>query len=638
MNTNLSMLIRSRVLTILALLFSHTVWAGGGGPDAYGYTWVDCTASPNAFHWVDIVGRPQATQLLGLLDDNFSAPIPLGFNFRYYWVDYSAVRIGSNGWLSFANPAVNNAHCFQPMPSATAQGTNATLAPLLSDLSFTSSYSTLPNVGEVWYWTSPGQDSFVVTYKNVPWWKDDQQSTNPPDWIGANTFQIILSRVDTGITFNYLHISQDSLPTYANCSTDVVVGIENSSGLIGLMPLADSLPGDSSCFHFVYPKVDSFLVSDMYAVWNGAPGSKGFFVKPGDTIHMRSHVTNAGNAPFSDTVIVEGKVLNQGFNLRWVERDTLTGFPVGGDTTIDFSHPCILSLPGHYYANTLISAVEDLNGGNDFMSAEIVVMDTGTVLKVLSYATSSNTVTSVSWPPGLSGNNGAGMYFRAPFPVYRVTAVEVFIVGNDGNPQTPLPAGFRVEVYSADSLQGLGNLLSSDLVTVQAALEDAWNPIYPIGLPQFIDEGFYVAWIQGGAGIGLGTETIGPKSRQNYEIINGAWAPHRNINTEDFLVRVQVEPLIVGRPSAHTPALHMRLSPNPSDGRFCLEWEAEQAGSFRLRVVDVMGCEVLNKSVAVPRPGTHREDFYLENQSSGVYFLEFSNSKARATRSLVVLR
>lgn len=632
------MLNRSRIVTILALLFSHLAWAGGGGPDTFGYTWRDCSNSPDQFHWVDIVGRPQATQLFGLLDDNFSASIPLGFSFRYYWVDYSALRIGSNGWLSFSATTVNNAHCFQPMPSSTLQGSNATLAPLLSDLSFTSSYATLPNAGEVWYWTSPTQDSFVVTYHNVPWWKNDQGSLNPPDWIGSNTFQVILSALDSSITYNYLRVSQDSLPTYPTCLTDVVVGIENSSGLIGLMALADSLPGDSTCFRFLYPQVDSFLVSDMVANWNAVPGSKGFFVLPGDTIHMRSNIVNAGNNAFADTILVEAKVLSQGQNLRWVDRDTLAGFAAGGDSTIAFSHPCILSQPGHFYSNTFLSAAEDLNATNDFHSSEIVVVDTASVLRVLSYSTSGSTVTSVSWPPGVGGGNGAGMYFRPPYPLYRVTAVNLFIVGNDGNPQTPLPAGFRVDLFAEDALGQPGQPLSSDLFTPQNAVEDGWNIVNPANLPQFFAEGFFVAWIQGGAGVGLGTETAGPKSRQTYEIINGIWAPYRNLNTEDYLIRVEIEPLLVGAPPAHTRVPRLSVSPNPSAGRFSLALEGQQPGSYQLRVVNMMGQEVLAQPLAVTHTGPHHEDFCIENQSSGVYFLEISNSKIRTTRSLMLMR
>jgi Secretion system C-terminal sorting domain len=631
------MLNRSRIVTFLVLLFSHLAWAGGGGPDAFGYTWRDCANSPDHFRWVDIVGRPQATQLLGLADDNYSASIPLGFSFRFYWVDYNALRIGSNGWLTFSATTVNNAHCFQPMPSPTPQGSNATLAPLMSDLNFSSSYTTLPNAGEVWYWTSPGLDSFVVTYLNVPWWKNDQGSLNPPDWIGSNTFQVILSARDSSITYNYLRISQDSMPTYP-CLTDVVVGIENSSGLIGLTALADSLPGDSSCFRFIYPGVDSFLVSDMVANWNNVPGSKGFFVLPGDTIPMRSNVANAGNNAFSDSIFVVAKVLSQGQNLRWSSKDSLYGIGAGADTTIDFSHPCILSQPGHFFSTTLVNAVEDINPTNDFQSSEIVVVDTSSVLRVLSYSTTSSTTASVSWPPSISGGNGAGMYFRPPYPIYRVTAVNIFIVGNDGNPQTPLPAGFRVEVFAADSLGQLGQQLSTDLITPQAAIEDGWNIVYPTNLPQFFGEGFYIAWIQGGAGVGLGTETAGPKSRQTYEIINGVWAPYRNLNTEDFLIRVEVEPLLVGRAPAVAREMQLDVHPNPSTGEFTLQWEGQQAGAYVMRVVNLMGEEVLSQNIAVTSAGAHSKDFCLENQSSGVYFLEFSNSKTRVSRSLLLVR
>lgn len=636
----LTTLFRNSTLTILVLLCSHFARAGGGGSDQFGYTWVDSHDSSLTFKWVDILARPGATQVTTLTDDNFSEPIPLGFAFRHYWIDFSQLRIGSNGWLSLGTPALNNTHCFQPMPSPALQSSNSTLAVLLSDLTFNSSYPTLPNVGEVWYWTSPSADSFVVSYLNVPWWKDDNQSSDPPDWIGSNTFQVILSALDSSITYQYLRVSQDSMPTYPSCVRDVMVGMENSTGLIGLTVQADSLPGDSFAIKFIYPKVDSFQVSDMTTVWNHNPASKSFFIKPGDTIHMRSMVRNAGNTPFTGDVLVEGKVLSQGQNLRWVEVDTLDGLAAATDTLIHFSHPCMLALPGQYYCNTTITSPEDLNGTNDFLSTEIIVVDTHPVIPVVTYCTGTPTSNSISWPPGIGSNNGAGVYMRPPWDYYRLNAIEVFIVGNDGNPLTPLPAGFRLEVYAEDSTTGgIGSMLISELVTASQGLEDDWNLIFPASSPQFIRSGFYVAWIQGGAGIGLGSEQAGPRSRQTYEIINGMWAPYRNLTTEDFLVKVHIEPLLVGSlPPVEEEKAHLVVFPNPGQGKFTVEWEQEGMHGVHLRVLDVEGRVVYGQEWAKRAPGQHQQDFHLENESDGVYFIEIVTPHARKATAFVLER
>jgi hypothetical protein len=167
-------------LVILALFFPSPGCAGGGGPDTFGYTWADSDSSAVVFRWVDIVGRQGANQITTLRDDNQSSLIPLGFPFHYYWTTHTFLSVGSNGWASLGNGVVGNAHCFQSMPSTNAQASNNTLAPLLCDLNFNSGYPSLPNIGQCWYWTSPSLDSFVVTFLQVPFWKNDNFATNPP--------------------------------------------------------------------------------------------------------------------------------------------------------------------------------------------------------------------------------------------------------------------------------------------------------------------------------------------------------------------------------------------------------------------------------------------------------------------------
>jgi len=50
----------------------------------------------------------QATNIQ-LLDDMYSAPIPIGFNFRYFGTDYSSLNIASNGYVTF-NPELEGAY------------------------------------------------------------------------------------------------------------------------------------------------------------------------------------------------------------------------------------------------------------------------------------------------------------------------------------------------------------------------------------------------------------------------------------------------------------------------------------------------------------------------------------------------
>lgn len=72
-----------------------------GGPDGFGYTFIDSaeTGGP-AFAWIDIstTGTP-----LGLFDDS-EANVTLPFEFPYYGVPHTLIRIGNNGGLLLSPP------------------------------------------------------------------------------------------------------------------------------------------------------------------------------------------------------------------------------------------------------------------------------------------------------------------------------------------------------------------------------------------------------------------------------------------------------------------------------------------------------------------------------------------------------
>ena len=81
------------------------VSADSGGPDVYGYTWVD-SKFPNpgvTYSWIDGVGG--GTDLL-LTDDGCSQNrIAFGFAFRFYGIIYSDGYVCANGFVAFNTPA-----------------------------------------------------------------------------------------------------------------------------------------------------------------------------------------------------------------------------------------------------------------------------------------------------------------------------------------------------------------------------------------------------------------------------------------------------------------------------------------------------------------------------------------------------
>jgi hypothetical protein len=73
---------------------------GAGGPDPYGYTWIDSDeAGGPTYSWVDISAT--GTAITGLSDDNNVGPFNIGWNFPYYGTNFGQFWVNSNGTIAF---------------------------------------------------------------------------------------------------------------------------------------------------------------------------------------------------------------------------------------------------------------------------------------------------------------------------------------------------------------------------------------------------------------------------------------------------------------------------------------------------------------------------------------------------------
>ena len=174
---------------------------GFGGPDAYGYRWIDSDepAGP-VYSWVDIasIGTPVASG-----DDINYGPFPLGFSFQYYGQVFNAVRLCTNGWLSFTSTA--NGWTNLTIPN-TAEPNNL-LSAFWDDLNTEIS-------GTIYYYADAANQRFIAQWEAVPHW-----SGGSPE-----TFQIIVDS-DGSIVCQYKTVSN---------ATSCSVGIENATGTDGL--------------------------------------------------------------------------------------------------------------------------------------------------------------------------------------------------------------------------------------------------------------------------------------------------------------------------------------------------------------------------------------------------------------------
>jgi hypothetical protein len=175
-----------------------------GGPDAFGYTWID-SDSPGGptYEWVEISG---IGTVVGGGDDSNLGPFPLGFGFPYYGQTFTSVRVCTNGWLSFTSTA--NTWTNQTIPNAADP--NNLVAGFWDDL--------VPNVGgTIYYYADAVNGRFIVQWNAVP-----HYPSGSPE-----TFQIILY-ASGAIVYQYKTVA---------LGTSCTVGIENATGTDGLQVL-----------------------------------------------------------------------------------------------------------------------------------------------------------------------------------------------------------------------------------------------------------------------------------------------------------------------------------------------------------------------------------------------------------------
>ena len=190
---------------------------GSGGPDLFGYEWIDSNEPGGpVYEWNDIsttgtlVDNWVATNIYPAVDEGKAGPFALGFNFKYYGIDYNNVWFSSNGFVSFidiTDAAMTNA----TIPSSNIP--NNMIAGIWDDLDGNTT-------GKVYYKQEPNR--FIVQYDN---WPGYSSSTGPFTW------QFVLNK-NGKIVLYYKTIS--------GTSTSATVGIENQDGTDGLQVVYNS--------------------------------------------------------------------------------------------------------------------------------------------------------------------------------------------------------------------------------------------------------------------------------------------------------------------------------------------------------------------------------------------------------------
>jgi len=189
----------------------YPVEKNAGGPDTYGYVWVDSDENGGpAFNWIDISAT--GTDITAALDDdNYIGPLPIGFGFPFYGNIYTDFYFGSNGIIGFDTAGMST-RIRTPLPTGTKP--NNILAWLWDDLDITDA----DNTGGRVYLQTDGSRC-IIQIVAYPEYRAD-----PGDVVTA---EVILD-ADGTVTIQYLSIAPGF--DVQNCT----VGIENASGTDGL--------------------------------------------------------------------------------------------------------------------------------------------------------------------------------------------------------------------------------------------------------------------------------------------------------------------------------------------------------------------------------------------------------------------
>ncbi len=607
-----------------------------GGPDAYGYTWIDSNdpSGEVALNFIDIREDPNSTQVEGLQDDNAAAGfIDMGINFHFYWLDYSAVKLGSNGWISFANVG-NISSCFPAIPTQAASGqANNLVCPMMTDLNFGDTDN--GNPAEMWYTTIGTQ--FIVSYYDVPFWQ-----AGTPTFNGDNTFQVIFDSADSSIMFQYLEM--DAAAT-GNCAAPFVnsaVGIENVSGNIGLSLVeSGGMPPSNYAVKFFYPQTVTFEVADVTPEWNQNDRNGGSFYLPGSEVPVSASISNGGNSDVAAPFSAKAEVFKAPIAFpEYTSSAMVEAIPLGGSAEVDFDPFTELTFngggpitPGTYSLEVTTELGGDLLPDNNSNITELVVVDNTTEELMLTYGSPTvDPIGSIQWTNG-GGNSGMGVYYEPPFYPFTINAVSVFALG-DG-----VDDAYTIQVYSdqtmIDGIPDPAALISLADVQAGSYTNGSWVRS-DLPAPLVINSGgFYVAWVMQGNECAIGTEESLPVSRRSLEFIGGGWAEFRQNKTDDVSMRIHGDQLNTSIEEAVFTS-NVNLFPNPTHDKINIQSTLTDVAIERVQLFNTLGEKMLDNRVNIEPNQVHTLN--LSAMAGGVYYMSLTADGSTITKKVSLIK
>lgn len=568
-------------------------------PDAWGYTWVRSTDPGGpTFNWVDITTR--GTLVTGLGDDNFVGPYPIQFAFPYYWYTVSSFYVGSNGFVCFSSPA-NFASPFAALPNTGATIPKDLLAICVGDLDFTVAAAN----PQCFYW-SDGADSMVVSFINVTEW---QQATNPNL---KHTFQVILNRADSSITYQY-GVQQGQYNSTNN--VNLCIGWQNQTGQIGLSytystaPPHPLMPTNGLAIKIKRTTDTGLQVTDAGIVGGYNSGNLAKVVRMGIADTVKAIVKNFGTSAISNAQVRYS--ISRAGQPTVLDTVIIPSLTTGQQTTVAFPRLFTPAVAGTYSALFTVTVPGDVGPGNNTKTTEIYSA---------SFSTTQNT--SVQFENGtVSGSTswlgGGGFGVAIDLPLYPVRVESVYVQVGPTITTQPM----TVEVWDGSS--GVpGAVLGTRTVTAVASTR---NGIDFRSDSIMVNGRFFVS---ARGDMQFSYETTPPISLRTWEYTNG-WAQYRSADVQDIIIRAAVrlgDVVAVNEPDPNAPvtfALQQNY-PNPFNPTTTISYTLPKDADVSLAVFNVLGQRIAQLANGVQEAGNHDIQWNGKTvngyAASGVYF------------------
>lgn len=580
-----------------------------GGPDAFGYIWIDSNEPGGpTFQWVDITVIGEI--VTGMGDDVCVGPYAMGFPFHFYWYDVDQLYIGSNGYVKFGSP-YNIAQTF-PASIPLVDVPNDFIAPYIGDW-----YPGQGGQGTVYYWTN-NADTCIVSFIDIPAW------AGPGVQPGSHDFQVIMTDTDSSVTFQYG--SQSG--TVSN--TDMLIGIECISGQVGLEHSHDQyISQNDFVIKFEYPDEVTYEVHDMAAHATSNTNSEGFFLILGDEYTPWAVAKNVGNQ-LENSYTAGFQIEEEVGGLVYSQTVPMGPIDPGEEQEITYAQTWNSSTEGQYFMKSGVILAGDMNSANDIKSAECRVM---TLPGVMLYDDGTYEQ-AWSWE---GGDGGMGQRFVPPSYPVRIDSISYFIAAAGGTQP------FIARIYDDDGTNGMpGTILFEQNINAPAIgdygvnTESANVIIY--------DGAFYVSWHMVGEGtpaIGLDQTPTQLGSRQSWEY-TGVWAPFRQSETDDIMIRCEISEFIPGvihdQPDMPvTFALHP-AHPNPFNPTTVIGYDLPVAGNVQLIAYDLSGRSVTTLVNDWRPAGRHEAVFNAAGFPSGIYLLKLEAGVNTGAQKVVMVK